>query len=464
MNDPKEQARGLDSGADGRMSKPFDAGENVARIESTLRNRQAEDAPRKSEKHCRMLFNSMTDPIMVLDRDHKILEANNAMLELFGQPQEEVLGQSCFCLVHKTESPIQDCPHSQMLLDGLEHFHEVFIPELNAHLLVKVTPLHDDNGAITGSIHVARDISPLKNAEKQLKKISEEYERVFHGTQDAMFLVEALEDGTFRFIRNNKAHQTSTGLSIDNLRGKTPEELLGQELGEIVSKTYMECVQAGKPVSYEEELSLPGGKKIWHTTLTPVFENGKAAYIVGSAQDITQRKLAEEKLRFLATTDELTGLWNRRHFMEVLEQEIERTRRYGQSVSLLMLDIDHFKNVNDRYGHAVGDLVLRHLADLLREHLRRIDMPGRLGGEEFAVILPQTDAHGAYAIAERLRTSIQRSPAKTEKADISFTASIGLAVSQSNISDPDVILKMADDALYRAKRAGRNKTIVNTGQ
>jgi len=429
-----------------------------------LRIQRTKQAQQESYERYRMLFNAMTDPIMILAKDRTVLEANEAMLKLLGLSQDKILSQLYFCLAHKTEAPIQDCPHSRMLLDGREHLHEVSIPEWEAHLLVKVTPLHDDQGQITGSIYVARDVSLLKKAEKRLKMILDEYEQIFHGTQDAMFLVEVLENGTFRFMRNNRAHQTSTGLSLDDLQGKTPQELLGEKLGATISRNYMNCVLAGKPCSYEEELSLPGGKKIWHTTLTPVFENDKVAYIVGSSQDITQRKLTEEKLRFLATTDELTGLWNRRHFMKVLEQEIERTRRYGQTFSLLMLDIDHFKAVNDNYGHAAGDQVLQHFAGLLKKHLRIVDLPGRLGGEEFAVILPQTDAHGAYAIAERLRSGIERSPAQTGKTVVSFAVSIGLVASQSSLSDPDLILKMADDALYQAKRAGRNRTVVYTGE
>jgi len=131
--------------------------------------------------------------------------------------------------------------------------------------------------------------------EEKIKTISEEYEKVFNGTQDNMFLVEVLDANTFRFVRNNLAHEKSTGLL--NLSGKTPEEALGEEAGSLIASNYSRCIQAGVPISYEETLVLPAGEHTWATTLTPVFQKERVAYIVGSARDITERKKSEEALR-----------------------------------------------------------------------------------------------------------------------------------------------------------------------
>lgn len=299
----------------------------------------------------------------------------------------------------------------------------------------------------------------IKRTEEQLRRVSYEYEMVFQGTQDALFLVAVENKNRFRFIRNNLAHQQTTGISAEMLRGKTPHELLGDELGTRLSDNYTRCVQSGRPISYEEKLALPGGEKIWFTTLTPVYDNAAITFLVGSAQDITQRKQAEDKLRIMATMDELTGLWNRRHFLDHLNREVERGSRYGQFFSVMMLDVDNFKNVNDLHGHAAGDAALRQLADMMRKYLRGADMPGRFGGEEFAVILPQTHLDGAFQLAERLRRGVEQTPVQIEDKVIPLTVSIGVAEYDQCIAGADVILKLADDALYAAKNSGRNRTM-----
>ena len=159
----------------------------------------------------------------------------------------------------------------------------------------------------------------------------------------------------------------------------------------------------------------------------------------------------------LAITDGLTGTYNRRHFFELAERELERARRYGQTVFAIMLDIDHFKQVNDTYGHAVGDQVLRVVAERCRESIRDIDILGRYGGEEFAIILPATDLPGAHSVAERLRRSIADVPIPTERDDVTITISLGVA---SNAQDVAALVNRADAAMYAAKQAGRNRVAV----
>lgn len=291
-------------------------------------------------------------------------------------------------------------------------------------------------------------------------KAEEEYKQVFNGTQDAMFLIRVEDVKSFRFIRNNETHQETTGITPEAIRDKTPQQLLGEEQGKKVVQNYINCVNTGRPISYEEDLELPGGKKTWSTTLTPVFKNNKIQYIVGSSQDITERKHVEERLRYLATTDELTGMWNRRYFTQATKNELERAHRYQQIFSLLMLDIDHFKMINDTYGHGAGDGVLRHIANLIRKNLRQVDIPGRFGGEEFAIILPHSDPDAAYATAERLRQYIENTPAVYKNIEIPFRVSIGIATYQGDIKNEDEIYKRADDALYEAKRKGRNMTLI----
>ena len=176
------------------------------------------------------------------------------------------------------------------------------------------------------------------------------------------------------------------------------------------------------------------------------------------ARDITKRKCAEDELRQLASTDSLTGLPNRRHFIAQLEEELARVQRHDAlRAAVLMLDLDHFKLINDRHGHATGDAVLQHFATLIGEGLRKIDSVGRIGGEEFAIILAGADAAAALSFAERLRLKVEQTPLMQEGRPIPVTVSIGISAMSAADVSADAALIRADQALYRAKQAGRNR-------
>lgn len=180
--------------------------------------------------------------------------------------------------------------------------------------------------------------------------------------------------------------------------------------------------------------------------------NGRRA----SNRDISQRKKLERELEKLATIDKLTGIFNRSKLEEYLNNEIKESRRLGHSLSLMIFDIDHFKDVNDTYGHDVGDIVLRTLAGTVKDHIRETDIFARWGGEEFIVLMPGSDIRGAGVLAEKLRREIESR--SSEKAG-QITVSVGVA----QLTSEDTIksfLKRADNALYRAKRKGRNRVEV----
>ena len=168
-----------------------------------------------------------------------------------------------------------------------------------------------------------------------------------------------------------------------------------------------------------------------------------------------------EQVQRQAVTDELTGLYNHRRFQEALDAEIGRARRFDQPVGLVMLDLDNFKRINDTRGHQQGDQVLRDVAGLLREFSREIDAPARYGGEELALVLPQTDLEGAFQLAERLREGIETHDVRLIAGDgtMKITASLGVAAFPDSADDPSGLVAAADAALYDAKRAGKNKTM-----
>ena len=180
-----------------------------------------------------------------------------------------------------------------------------------------------------------------------------------------------------------------------------------------------------------------------------------------SNRDITERKRLEAELRELAITDTLTGLANRRHFLARLEEELARVQRLDAlHTAVLMLDLDLFKRVNDEYGHLTGDAVLVHFATLMREELRKIDTGGRVGGEEFAIILAGADLAAAQVFAERLRQKIAGTPLLHQGLTIAVTVSIGISDLNATDTSADAVLMRADEALYQAKRNGRNRVAV----
>ena len=185
-----------------------------------------------------------------------------------------------------------------------------------------------------------------------------------------------------------------------------------------------------------------------------VFATNLAAIAIENRQ-------VHDELERQAHFDYLTGLENRRHFLNLAENELARTLRYGRQLSIVMLDVDHFKNVNDTYGHKVGDLVLKKLAKLCRATLRDVDIIGRIGGEEFAVLLPETSCEQAKEIAERLRAEIASAQVKLDSGlPLRFTASFGVTTLCENDANIDILLDQADQSLYRAKNEGRNRVCI----
>lgn len=177
-------------------------------------------------------------------------------------------------------------------------------------------------------------------------------------------------------------------------------------------------------------------------------------------QEVDQRKRLEEELRRLISVDALTNTHSRRSILELGELELKRFERSGAPLSLLMLDIDHFKSINDNYGHAAGDEALRVFSMACQESLRETDLLGRMGGEEFVAIMPDTDSNDALAIAKRILKNVSETRIVTEDYTINLTVSIGLANAEKSDHSIDSVLSRADIALYAAKNNGRNRVEV----
>ncbi len=193
-------------------------------------------------------------------------------------------------------------------------------------------------------------------------------------------------------------------------------------------------------------------------TLGPLYdEDRRVDHLFISVEDVTDAVLVQNQLTELNRRDPLTGLYNRRHLADQLAIEFERARRYRRPLTLMMLDIDEFKDVNDRWGHPFGDEVIRVVAKVLVQELRAVDFAARYGGEEFCCFLPETSVQSASVVAERIRQRIVDMKVNHPEATVSVTVSVGIAERDADVADADSLLRLADDALYQAKSGGRNR-------
>jgi len=252
---------------------------------------------------------------------------------------------------------------------------------------------------------------------------------------------------------------------LTKLLGYERNEIIGQPIIKFIAPEDQDRVMAnirnGTESNVEHEMLRKDGSRVMVESHGQTLIQGGVPIRLTAVRDITERKLFEVELKRQAHIDHLTGVSNRGYFMVQAELELSRAVRYGKQLSLYMLDIDYFKKVNDSYGHKIGDLVLIKLAEVCRQTLREVDIIGRVGGEEFVILLPETDLIVATDVAERLKESIANSKVPLESGlPLHFTVSIGVTSLVSKDDNLDVLLNLADKALYEAKENGRNRVCV----
>ncbi|MDR0441500.1 MAG: diguanylate cyclase [Candidatus Accumulibacter sp.] len=257
---------------------------------------------------------------------------------------------------------------------------------------------------------------------------------------------------------------TAIDLDRDEFVGRivrTRETITGNALASVFRESGDGGTLAGIPVIYQEDLL----GVIVLNCRTGDISDELLFTLAGQAGIAIQNARLFERINAMAAMDGLTGLNNRRHFFELAEREFMRYKRYGAPLSVFMIDIDHFKRINDAHGHAVGDLVLRHLAEQLKGLLRDSDIIGRYGGEEFAVILPETKPETAVKIAERIRRAIENDAAHIgESGDIQYTLSIGVSAFNPDVGTVSTVFEAADKGLYEAKSQGRNRVVAKEAE
>lgn len=308
-----------------------------------------------------------------------------------------------------------------------------------------------------------KEIEDRSRTEEELTRSERFLSTIFDSFHDPFCIL----DRDYEMVKFNDAYARTKNKSPKELLGKTCHELFHDKRTVcddcVIEKTFL----SRDPCAKEKYVQFSDGSGVWFEIYTyPIFdEQRNVSHVVEYMRDITDRKRAEEdkkqlieNLNYLSTTDVLTGLFNRRALTDALQREIARAQRHGDDLSLILCDLDRFKEINDSYGHASGDVALRAVAEALVKSIRKSDIVGRYGGDEFMIVLPETSLAGAKLLAEKIRSAVSAIELDLAGGEtVHLSLSLGVADCCTTGDTLDTMIKLADGALYRSKQTGRNK-------
>jgi diguanylate cyclase (GGDEF)-like protein/PAS domain S-box-containing protein len=409
----------------------------------------------------RTAMNELSAFVYARDLAGRYTFANRALHALFRAAPNDILGAD--------DSRFWDAPGSQTIrrndrhvIEGgvrLETEEHLAMPgnEARTYFSVK-TPVRDARGNVSGIAGISTDITHFKRLESELREKNALLESVLENVDACIYT----KDRSRRYTYANAKMAAVVNRTPSELIGCTDEELVSPEVAADWRVLDDRVFATGERQSGEELSTSPDGERrhFWVVQIPQRDASGEVVSLLGISTDFTKFYRLKEELARQANTDELTGVRNRRSLLEAARQEFSRAQRYGHPMSVLMLDIDYFKRINDGFGHDVGDKVLKVVAEACRCELRDSDVLGRIGGEEFGVLLPNTSIEGAATVAERLRARVDALRLSGDWGeDIMPKVSVGVA-SIHDAPRMETVLKRADEAMYAAKAAGRNRVHV----
>ncbi|MBI5964659.1 MAG: diguanylate cyclase [Chloroflexi bacterium] len=393
--------------------------------------------------------------IVITDIDASIEYVNPAFTRSTGYSFEEVRGQNPRILKSGLTPPETYDEMWTQLTAGKPWRGELINKKKNADIFWEntvIAPILDESGNIIRYAAIKEDITARKLVEQALRESEEQYRLLFDLESDAIFI-----------IRNEDGQILEANTAASALYGYTRGELLARKNTDMSAEPESTRKATNTSLPSDQVIVIPlryHRKKdgsIFPVEITARFITWEGQPVhIAAIRDITERRKVEDELVKLSISDPLTELANRRYFFIQAEQIFSRPQR-PDDLAILMVDIDHFKVVNDTYGHAAGDTVLRQLANRLNQHLRPRDILARYGGEEFVILLPRTPSNEAEQIAKRLCKSVGSKPFEVDRDSIHVTLSIGVAELEEDTQGLDNLMRYADQALYQAKQAGRNQ-------
>jgi diguanylate cyclase (GGDEF)-like protein/PAS domain S-box-containing protein len=461
-----------------RLSRDASSAVVVAHEDITARKR----AEQQSRYHTQLLAN-VNDVIIGTDQNFTITFWNPAAEKIFGWTSHEVIGRQTADVLQTELSEIDRAESIRALAETGIWIGEVGQHARDGSRLVfeaSIMALYENDGSITGYVSANRDITQRKHAETALHESEARFRNLTESLPDAVYILDLVNHNVAYFN-----HEAFLGYSRDELMGLgSILHGLHPEDTSAVMAHWQKVTRGEVPGSLEYRLRNKAGHWEWvasRETIVSRGADGAPKEIMVILSTITERKQAEEELRhakeiieaanrelqqavareqFLARTDELTRVNNRRHFFDLAKHEFAVAQRYQHPLSVILFDIDHFKQINDTFGHQVGDEVLHQIAQIAGAHLRAADVLARYGGEEFVLLLPDSTTQQARVLAERIRKGIAERGIDTDIGNVRVTMSAGIAEVLSQEDTLDRLIQRADQALYVAKEAGRNRTIL----
>jgi diguanylate cyclase (GGDEF)-like protein/PAS domain S-box-containing protein len=425
--------------------------------ETALRVAAAAQAVQESERFTRLVTDHLPALVAYWTIELRCRFANGAYREWFGRSPQDMIGMHIRDLLGEELFGKNETYIRAALQGERQQFERVLTKADGSTGYTWAQYIPDiDNGRVKGFFVLVADVTPLKQAQAALEESEWKLRTIVETEPECVTIFDA--DGCVQQM--NPAGVEMLGAASEHqVRGNCLDDMLlppyRQPFTDMLARTKL-----GAPATLTFELMALTGIHRWlECYAVPMRERSdRIAGTLCVMRDISERKRVEQELERQAQIDALTNLANRAHFMKLAEQELKRADRYGGPLTILMLDIDHFKKVNDTYGHECGDAVIRRFAELCRSSLRSHDIVGRVGGEEFAVMLPETDCTHARDVAELLRQRVEQTEVHARRGQvIRFTVSIGIACRTDVFHDLDALLAEADVALYRAKNSGRNR-------
>jgi diguanylate cyclase (GGDEF)-like protein/PAS domain S-box-containing protein len=412
-----------------------------------------------------ILENSMVG-IVLLDSTLHIIRANQSFAHIFGFDSPEELQGRDIVDFHVDEQSarrlgeIYDRGYPEKGIIRMEYeFRKKNGETLWGSVVGKAVESHVSADPSRNILWIIDDISERRRDRLELERAHRELEIFFN---NSLIGIAVLRGGRVVHKVNQRMADILKYRSPEEIEGRSVEDfhISHENFEEFGARFYDSLIQRDV-IQVEYPFRAADGSKVWLSTsgraLDPDEPPDPAKGVLWIMEDISERRAAEQKLREMAATDVLTGTANRRSFMEGAEREFAIYLRHRRPLTTVMLDIDHFKAVNDRYGHGIGDKAIVLAVDICRKSLRSGDLFGRIGGEEFALVLPDTNGNAAVLVAERIRTMIEEETRERDDGIPPFTISMGLAEASDRDKRFELLLQRADNALYRAKENGRNR-------
>jgi diguanylate cyclase (GGDEF)-like protein/PAS domain S-box-containing protein len=413
---------------------------------------------KKAKNFLQNIIDHSLDPIVVTDIQGRITFSNRAAAEILGIAQDELLGREMADFYPGGREEVENIMKILLRREKLRNYETglAFKGEKNRPVMLSASLLRDSHGQPEGTLGIFKDVPPYKQLLNQVTQTEKTYQKLFEAVNDAIVSV------------NRQGYFTTFNPMFLKLTGYTAPEIQNSHFSRILHPEDQpgmiadhQKVMRGEsaPEKYTFRLLHKDGKVIYvEGNFRRLMENNGIVGVLGAVRDVTDRIQLEKELLALSITDGLTGLYNLRHFYTEMDKEMERARRQGTSLALLLFDLDAFKVYNDVHGHLEGDTVLKAVAEAVLRAIRKVDSAYRYGGDEFTVILPGAGEKEGVRVAERIKKSLGKFPGLQE-----ISLSMGLVAFDLQF-DLTVFIKKADEAMYTAKKLGGNQIFVEASK